>query len=339
MIAYCMTTINPPREQALEILKRGHYLYVAGDAKTPDEEWDQLEDEWGGMLIYLSLEDQQRRWPLFTLPTNSYVRKAYAYLAALADGADWIVETDDDNTALESFFERLTLTPENVELHSAPSGGGFANPFLTFAPMAFPRWPRGLSFDAIHDELTRLPDPNGRIVAPLQQGFSNGNPDLDAVGRLVFGDVNDFEFYDRGPAIALGRGTYAPCNSQATRWHRSIAELLYLPVTCTARCTDIWRGYIAQRLLWEVDENTRFAYVGPLTEQRERNYHDGVEDLEQEIDLLRVDRFVDVLQTRLDRPTLPYAYGRLFAAGFFSSYEEQYLRGWLRELNALDIET
>ena len=41
----------------------------------------------------------------------------------------------------------------------------------------------------------------------------------------------------------------SPFNSQNTIWHKKIFKLMYLPVTCTMRCTDIWRSLIALSIL------------------------------------------------------------------------------------------
>ena len=38
-------------------------------------------------------------------------------------------------------------------------------------------------------------------------------------------------------------------NSQNTLWFKKIFPLMYLPVTCSMRCTDIWRSLIALRIL------------------------------------------------------------------------------------------
>src|SRR5262249_42174164 len=110
-------------------------------------------------------------------------------------------------------------------------------------------WPRGLPLDAVqaavapHDGLAR-----GAADCPIQQELADDNPDVDAVFRLVCARRVRFA---AGRAVALGRGTWCPFNSQATAWWRDAAPLLYLPAFCSFRMTDIWRSFVAQRIAWE----------------------------------------------------------------------------------------
>jgi hypothetical protein len=50
------------------------------------------------------------------------------------------------------------------------------------------------------------------------------------------------------------------------------------------RVSDIWRGYIAQRLLWDVGHSIAFA--PPMVKQL-RNPHDPLADMDAEQDLYR----------------------------------------------------
>ena len=42
---------------------------------------------------------------------------------------------------------------------------------------------------------------------------------------------------------------FSPINSQNTIWSKILFPLMYLPVTCTMRATDIWRGLIALNII------------------------------------------------------------------------------------------
>ena len=48
--------------------------------------------------------------------------------------------------------------------------------------------------------------------------------------------------------VSLGE-SLSSFNSQNTIWHKSLLPLMYLPVTCTMRCTDIWRSLIALQIM------------------------------------------------------------------------------------------
>ena len=45
--------------------------------------------------------------------------------------------------------------------------------------------------------------------------------------------------------MSLGKA-YSPFNSQNTIWFKEIFPLLYLPVSCSMRATDIIRGLVAR---------------------------------------------------------------------------------------------
>ena len=95
----------------------------------------------------------------------------------------------------------------------------------------------------------------------IQQGVVNGDPDMDAIFRLtrkVTLTPLDVKFDPAAPPVFLPEGVFAPFNSQNTLFHYEALWALYLPITPTIRITDIWRGYWAQRLLWEIGGHLGF---------------------------------------------------------------------------------
>ena len=90
--------------------------------------------------------------------------------------------------------------------------------------------------------------PAQTVACPIQQGLADGNPDVDAIFRLVLPLPMNF---GRKPPIALCRGAWCPFNSQNTSWWPAAYPLLYLPAYCSFRMTDIWRSFVAQRICWE----------------------------------------------------------------------------------------
>ena len=68
---------------------------------------------------------------------------------------------------------------------------------------------------------------------------------------------------------------------------------MYLPSTCSFRLTDIYRSYIAQRILWEC--NT-FLSFHPSTVRQIRNSHDLIEDFYYETDsYIKIDKLAYIL--------------------------------------------
>ncbi|KAK6051206.1 hypothetical protein COOONC_11289 [Cooperia oncophora] len=77
-------------------------------------------------------------------------------------------------------------------------------------------------------------------------------------------------------------GIYAPWNSQNTLFHKTAFFTLFLPTTVTFRTTDIWRSYIAQKLLHMIGETVAFY---PPNAVQYRNAHDYLADFEDERDV------------------------------------------------------
>ncbi len=205
-------------------------------------------------------------------PTRHYARKNIGYLLAIGRGCDTLFETDDDNAPMQAFWEipPFDRTVGVLEHH------GWANLYRYFTDDTI--WPRGLALDAIQKP---VPDyeslPQRRLRCPIQQAVVNGNPDVDAICRLIMPVDQTFR-NDRRAAI--GVGTWCPFNSQSTKWAKEAFPLLYLPAYCSFRMTDIWRSFIAQRIAWENGWGVLF-HEPTMTQQR--NTHNLMKDFADEV--------------------------------------------------------
>jgi len=325
-----VTTINPPNAvlRALDAGAAAHDVpfYVVGDTKTPAD--FRLEH-----ARYLSVEAQMAAFPGLcdVLPVRHYTRKNVGYLAAIADGADEIQETDDDNIPEPAFWRRW---PTFVRAEAVAGPRGWFNVYRLFTETFV--WPRGLPLERVQDSAT--PD---LAAAPVEsrglilQGLADDNPDVDAVYRLTRPLPVRFE---RDRSVLLRPGVWCPFNSQNTVFRRSAFPLLYLPSKCTFRMTDIWRSFVAQRCLWELDEGVVFH--GPTVRQ-ERNEHDLLRDFQDEVPgYLNNDRIRAVLERCvLDRGdvagNLTQCYEALVAARLLPDAELPIVRQWCRALEEL----
>lgn len=106
-------------------------------------------------------------------------------------------------------------------------------------------WPRGFPIDLI----TKNQKVNFKlkeVITPIQQRMCDGNPDVDAIFRLTNKNL-DYKF--KKQTYSISNNSLTPFNSQNTVWHLLAFPLMYLPSFCTMRATDIWRSFIALRLL------------------------------------------------------------------------------------------
>jgi hypothetical protein len=114
-------------------------------------------------------------------------------------------------------------------------------------------------------------------LCPIQQGFADENPDVDAISRLTLPLPIIF---NKSNSIALGNNSICPFNSQNTTWFKEAFPLLYLPSYCSFRMTDIWRSFVAQRIAWTCGWPILFYQS---TVWQERNDHNLMNDFRDEI--------------------------------------------------------
>jgi hypothetical protein len=269
--AVVLTSINSPnapmKSLAEGAFSAGAQMLVLGDTKTPaDFALDGCR--------YFSVEDQRATSLKFAqlCPERHYARKNIGYLLAALDGAEIIVETDDDNFPLPEFFaERKRKVDASVV-----SERGWVNVYRYFTEANI--WPRGFPLRHVLDSVPPFDSlSNGHVDCPIQQGLANENPDVDAVYRLVLPLPLSFRT-DR--TLVLGEGCWCPFNSQNTTWWAEAFPLLYLPATCSFRMTDIWRSFVAQRIAWE--NGWRISFHAPTVRQV-RNDHDLLLDFADEV--------------------------------------------------------
>jgi hypothetical protein len=329
--AIVVTSINGPnaalRALAAGSAAHGFDFIVCGDSKSPR-----------GFSLqgcrYFSVDDQVKTGLRFAeiCPVRTYARKNIGYLVAMSGGAELIVETDDDNLPRPDFFGTRHRTP-NVP---ATEGDGWVNVYRYFSEANI--WPRGFPLSRIQHA---VPDfgklTTKQVDCPIQQGLADENPDVDAIYRLVLPLPQNFR---RDRRVAFGTGTWCPFNSQNTTWWRDAFPLLYLPVHCSFRMTDIWRGFVAQRIAWE--NNWQILFHEP-TMWQERNEHDLMRDFADEVPgYLHNDRIRQALEkTSLAggignlSNDLRKCYDSLIALEVVGSAERPLLDAWTADLQRI----
>jgi hypothetical protein len=339
MLGYVVTTIQSASQQLITLASRmvdqERKLYIVADLKTP------LDFSLEKSLVLTVAMQETLEWQLTkVLPYNIYSRKMIGYLEAIKEGCSWLVETDDDNLPLESFYEK-PLT-ECFTRQISGESEKWINPYAYFTDQKI--WPRGYPIELLIASWAKsTPKTEDSLIkitnVALYQGLANGEPDVDAIYRLVISDDSKMEFKNLAP-IALPSYSYAPFNSQATCWSQEIYPLLYLPSTCTFRMTDIWRSFIAQRLMRETD--FELVFTSPTVFQ-DRNPHDFLRDFSDEIPgYLGNSKLVELLDnTKVEGGVenfgadLKTLYSALVSHGYLESEEINYLDAWLTDLRHL----
>ena len=243
-------------------------LVIIGDKKTPVWDKSALPD----FVHYFSVEDQIDKWPNLAklLHFNHYARKNLAYLWAIENNVSILLDTDDDNSSEIDVFDNV---PNNFR--SIDSEVEWVNAYGYFGKHEI--WHRGLPLDEARKPLSECIESPAGLDWHCFQSIVDGDPDLDAVGRMLYPESHYFE--NQAPLMLTGRN-FCPTNSQATLWKKPILPLLYLPVTSSFRMTDIWRGIVLSGYMRESSLNT---VIGKLGFRQDRNEHNLVKDFLDEV--------------------------------------------------------
>lgn len=327
--ALVVTSISGPNSVLLSLaegaLQHDWDFIVAGDTKSPPT--FQLEG-----CRFLSVEAQQNSGHSLgqICPTSSYSRKNIGYLEAVASGAEVIVETDDDNFPRESFW----LPRERQVACRKVDAPGWVNVYAYFSESFI--YPRGLPLDYARN----TPPKTGSLMTtdcPLQQGLADANPDVDAIYRMLF--PLPFDFSPDVEPVALGNGAWCPFNSQNTTFFEEIYPLLYLPAHCSFRMTDIWRSFVAQRVLHELGLPVLFHGATVWQERNEHSLHKDFCDeipgyqhnhaIREALVALDLADCADNISTMMER-----CYQVLIRRGWVGEGEEVLLAAWLMDLAA-----
>ena len=328
-----LTTINKPNINLNKLTKLSREnkfdLIIIGDIKTPKD----FELQYGS---YFDINKQKKLNFNFAnkCPLNSYARKNIGYLISYKNNYDTIIETDDDNFPKNNFFKFIKLKHKVNEIKEK----NWVNVYSKFTQKNIEIWPRGLPLDKINFK----PNFKTKKIEKeffLKQGICEGNPDVDAIYRLTNNYINIK--FKNNYKFSLG-DAFTPINSQNTIWSKKIFPLMYLPVTCTMRATDIWRGMIALNIM---QNDNQTALLFGTTMLQKRNIHDLSNDLREELPLYKnLSIAYKILKNlKLKKGTQNYSqnlfksYEILIKNNIFNKKEIFFLKSWIKDLKNLAI--
>ena len=328
-----ITTINNVNKNIKKFIREAKNkkwdFIVIGDKKTPVN----FKINYGK---FYSLFAQKKLNLSFAkvCPSNSYARKNIGYLLAIQNKNEIIVETDDDNFPYDNFFHNKTLFHKAKKILNQT----WVNIYDLFLSKKTSNliWPRGLPLSHIHSHKIKL----GKAVLEkfyLQQGVCENNPDVDAIYRLSNKTININ--FKKNIKFNLGNSVNT-FNSQNTIWFKKIFPLLYLPVTCTMRCTDIWRSLVALKILY--NDSVKILYFGTTMTQK-RNQHNLMQDFEQEVPMYLNNKKIFLVLSKLSLKkgeknyliNLLKCYKALVEKKFISRKELKYLNLWIKDIKHL----
>jgi hypothetical protein len=331
-----LTTINCPDERVSDWMKiTGNHTIVVGDKKTPIS--------WNDPTCHYYSFDKQLNSEFAIaslLPENHYTRKNLGYLYAIKKGAKTIIDTDDDNFPNTIKWNNLLSAEFEALEHASSEKKSFKNIYSYFSNLDIPFWPRGFPLSLISDSKTIIQSNDISKIdskdVGLWQCMVDGDPDIDAIHRLIFNKSPAFATKD---ALIMGRNVFCAFNSQNTLWLDSVLfPLLYLPSTVSFRFTDILRGYVAQAVINASSKNWGFYQA---TAYQERNVHNLMNDFRSEVSMYsNMDEIFHIIYDSCEikhsiSDNLFNCYSELYKNDYVEENELKILNSWLADLNYL----
>ena len=314
------------KKYAKDAIKKNINFIIIGDKKSPSK--FSLKG-----ANYFSLQKQRSlNFNLSKLlPVNSYSRKNLGYLIAMKNNPELIIETDDDNIPLKNFFLKKTAIKQKAYFVKK---AGWINVYKFFTKVHV--WPRGFALEKINAPLFKNLKLS-KVVCPIQQGLADENPDVDAIYRLTSLLPIKFNFFKN---VALGKGSICPFNSQNTTWLNQAYPLMYLPSYCSFRMTDIWRSFVAQRIVWTCGWSILFHHSTVIQKRNVHNLmHNFADEIPGYIHNYKIMNNLINLKLKSGMENIKYnmilCYRKLIRMNIIDKKEMKLLNAWFNDLRSI----
>ena len=310
MIMLTTTTINIPyflEGYIQDSIKFGFkdsidFLVIA-DRKTPSGASayvNELNSKYKVKVLYWDNDYTKYTFPQFNnlIPDNSGVRRMIAHFFAIKEKYDCLISVDDDNfISDENYFLHMSHLGIPVEMLKSTSMNKFTNIYDQYNfNYNFKLYHRGFPFSQRNRTDTKFDLIKDKVIPVIKNSSVLGDPDIDAISRLI-GPVNIEDLpalYKEG--FALDSKNWTPFNNQSTSFHSSILPAYFTP-EAGGRNADIWSSYVMCKLVELFDKN---ICIGKPIVTQNRNPHDYLSDLENEILNMKFSNYFTTLLASLD---------------------------------------
>lgn len=255
-------------------------FFVSGDRQTPNFDVGRFQCP----IQFLDVAAQSRFRCSEEIGWNTIGRRNTALLAAIEQNPDYILLVDDDNIPPQGYFDAwyrvLTADKRRVltchaDVEDKPKWFNYlrtSDAEITIFPRGFPFTERP-GCDSTIDEVDP-PLPVSEVG--LFQGISLGDPDIDAMTRIICAPhltrVEETNY--------LVRDVWSPYNSQNTVIAKCLFPLAFMWPFC-GRYDDIYASFVWQAFLFRTG---RYVHVGEAMNRQARRTRDTLRDLEQELE-------------------------------------------------------
>jgi len=261
MIYIATTTINKPTK-ALKLFAKNKNckLIVSLDKKSKKFH---LKNS-----IVLSTKHQEKKWPKLSklVGWNCIQRRNFAILEAFERGAETVALIDDDNIPYKNWFKNIYVNKQ-IKCKEIKTNKKI------FDPVGYTNhsnlWHRGLPLELVNNRKYKIGKKN--LIKPdIQANFWNGDPDIDAVCRMIFKPECNF----KKSLFPFFSKKVSPFNSQNTLITRKVIKDYFL-FPHIGRMDDIWASF------YVTSKKYRVLYNEPTVYQQ-RNVHNLIKDFKDE---------------------------------------------------------
>lgn len=256
------TSINPPTEAVEKFDAMADWaLVVIGDRKTPV-------DYRLKRGIYVSPQEQEKydRDLSDAIGWNCIQRRNFGLLWAHDMGADIVAVIDDDNIPYDGWGKDLIIG-KMAEVNY------YETDLPAFDPIGATNerqlWHRGYPLQLVPKRDYNR-NSKKKMTFDVQADFWNGDPDIDAVCRMIYKPECKFD----PSCFPIAANKVAPFNSQNTILKAGLLKDYFL-FPHVGRMDDIWASYYVQAKGAKVVFNRPSVY-------QQRNEHNLVVDMKKE---------------------------------------------------------
>jgi len=251
---------------------------ISGDLNSKPFDDSQFECD----IEYLDAEAQEKYRCSKSIGWRKIMRRNIALLRAIEKKPDYILVIDDDNIPDEDYFETwYTVLNTPVEQICVNYGFGKApwHNYLRTSDAPIEVYPRGypVPFRRLDDtRIEKLTKPISNSQIGVYQGISLGDPDIDAMTRIVY-PAAIHSVKEKNYCL---QNVWSPYNTQNTMFAKALFPLIFVWPYC-GRYDDIYSSFVWQKFLFN---NDMYAFVGDAINIQNRGERGFFKDLKDEME-------------------------------------------------------
>ena len=236
-------------------------------------------------LEYISAEQQRSYSCSDSIGWKRWARRNIALLKAIEFDPDFILFIDDDNRPHESYFKDwydVLTKPTTKQVVCDSSVEHPWHNYLQTGDTKIPFYPRGFPITFRNQEY-RTTIKDSTPISPdrigVFQGISLGDPDIDAMTRIVYSTPTPLNSIQEKNFCM--KNIWSPYNTQNTLFSKSLFPLAFTWPN-SGRYEDIYASLVWQQFIFN---NDMYVHIGDAINYQIRGKRNDVHDLSLEVDV------------------------------------------------------